>query len=291
MRSIIQNSWRDLSNINVRVKEAPIFILGNQKSGTSAIAGLLAELTNSSVSIDLRKDVWDPKFHEILQGEISFQKFLDRHRVDFSKDIVKEPNLTFLYQELLQKFPNSKFIFVIRDPRDNIKSILNRLSIPGNLKILTSEYMGVIPQSWKSILQNKGLKIENSDFTNYIESLANRWNLASNILLKNSGKVSDRICENKLKPGSIAFIRYEDFTEQKHIELVRLSLLLDLKPVNDITKKVNIQFQPRGKGSFTWVQKNINWEDFFGRENLSKIEDICSNNMKAFGYDTFNDLT
>ena len=39
--------------IGIKTHCSPIFILGNQKSGTSVIAGLLGELSNKKTSIDL----------------------------------------------------------------------------------------------------------------------------------------------------------------------------------------------------------------------------------------------
>ncbi|MFW5993131.1 MAG: hypothetical protein ACOCPO_03245 [Desulfohalobiaceae bacterium] len=36
------------------LQQEPIFVLGNQKSGTSAVAGLLGEMAGESVTIDTR---------------------------------------------------------------------------------------------------------------------------------------------------------------------------------------------------------------------------------------------
>ncbi|NEP45581.1 MAG: hypothetical protein F6K35_42755, partial [Okeania sp. SIO2H7] len=123
----------ELQTRTAKINPQPILVLGNQKSGTSAIAALLAEMTDLSVTIDLRKEIPNPTYDKIIKGELTFSEFVQLNKLDFSRDIVKEPNLTLLDRELAEYFPNSDFVFVIRDPRDNIRSILNRLQLPGNL--------------------------------------------------------------------------------------------------------------------------------------------------------------
>lgn len=239
---------------------APIFVLGNQKSGTSAIAALLAELTALSASIDLKREIEHPTYHRVKIGELSFSEFVKLNRLDFTKDIIKEPNLTFLYQELTDYFPRSKFVFVIRDPRDNIRSMLDRLHLPGNLSQLELTYCLEITPAWKLIINNHWLGIEGG---NYIEMLAARWNYTANIFWEHQNEM--------------VLIRYEDFLKDKSGELVRIANKLGLKPLRDINDKLDIQFQPRGN-------RDVKWEDFFGDENLRKIELICGEKMKLFDY-------
>ena len=243
---------------------APIFILGNQKSGTSAIAALLAELTALSAIVDLKKEIENPTYHRVKIGELSFAEFVKLNRLDFSKDIIKEPNLTLLYQELNDYFPRAKFVFVIRDPRDNIRSMLDRLQIPGNLSQLDQNHWQKITPAWELIINNQWLGIEGE---NYIEMLAGRWNYTTNIFWQHQDKM--------------ILTRYEDFLQDKIGELVRIANELGLKPLKDITDKVDIQFQPRGN-------REVKWEDFFGNENLRKIELICGDKMKLFGYQIHN---
>ena len=278
------NTWRDISNRNVVITNNPIFILGNQKSGTSAVAALLSELTNVSVCIDLRKEVWSPSYHEVLEGKITFARFVERNHVDFSKDIIKEPNLTFLHHDLFELFPSSKVVFIVRDPRSNIKSILNRLSIPGSLDSLTKEYRSTLPYAWKLILDNRGLDVKTDNKNSYIEALAYRWNFASNVLTKYLQVEACTSCNLTRRSGRYFLIRYEDFINDKVGELEKLAYGLELEPVNDISEKVNVQFQPRGENHVDWKRKDTNWKDFFGTNNLTKIETICQSNMEKFGY-------
>lgn len=257
---VLQEKFRtQFKIITATVNPHPILVLGNQKSGTSAIAALLGEMTGLSVSIDLRKEIDRPTYHQVKQGELSFAQFVKSHKLDFSRAIVKEPNLTLFYEELLDYFPQSQFVFVIRDPRDNIRSILNRLKIPGNLNKLSSEYQGEMTPAWDLIVDNRWLGLDGD----YIEMLAQRWNLMTDVFLNHSEQM--------------ILSRYEVFIEDKVGEIARLAQCLNLPQVNDIAAKVDIQFQPRGN-------KNVKWRDFFGEDNLNKIDRICEEKMKQLDY-------
>lgn len=242
------------------IHSAPILILGNQKSGTSAIAALLAEMTGLSLSLDLRKEIDRPTYHLVKKGELPFSEFVKINKLDFSREIVKEPNLTLFYEELADYFPQSKFVFVIRDPRDNIRSILNRLKIPGNLSQLEPQYCREMTPAWDLIVDNSWLGLKGE---NYIEMLAERWNYTADVFLKNSDQ--------------LILTCYEEFQKHKIGEIDRLAKKLELDQVNDISDKVDIQFQPRGN-------RNVKWHEFFGNDNLARIECICGERMNVFNY-------
>lgn len=246
--------------INAKVHPNPVFVLGNQKAGTSAIAALLAELTGFSVSIDLRQERYRPNYHNVKKGELSFSDLIKINKLDFSREIIKEPNLTLFYKDLKTYFPNSQFIFVCRDPRDNIRSLLNRLKIPGHLSVLEYESQQKITPAWKLIMDIPWIEYQGKS---YIERLAERWNFIIDVFLNNQEQFT--------------LIRYEDFIKNKEESIVHIAREIDLNPVNDISRKINIQFQPSGN-------RNIKWKDFFGDENLSKIEKICGDKMKILNY-------
>jgi len=257
LKPLAKKAWVVLT---VRINPNPILVLGNQKSGTSAIAALLAEMTGLSITIDLKSQINYPTYNQVYKGELSFSEFINNNRLDFSRDIIKEPNLTILHQELIEYFPRSKFVFVLRDPRDNIRSILDRLKLPGNLPGLKQEHWAKIPPAWKLILDCRWLGLEGE---NYIELLAARWSFMADVFLKSQDKMR--------------LICYEDFLKDKIGEITRLSQDLELKQVNDIADKVDIPFQPPGN-------RNVKWIEFFGHDNLACIDRICCQNMKQLGY-------
>lgn len=251
----------ELETIVAQVNPKPIIVLGNQKSGTSAIAALLGEMTGKSFHIDMMKANERNIYEYVKTGRISFDEFIKLNKLEFSKEIVKEPNLAVLYGQINQYFPQAKFIFVVRDPRDNIRSILDRFKIPGNLQQMRPEDQRSLVRSWPSVFDGRWLGLSGE---NYIEMLAARWNYMADIFWDNQ--------------SHILLLKYEDFLQDKMGELARLAETIGITPVNDISAKVNIQYQPAGGN------RNVKWRDFFGEDNLSRIELICGERMRRFEY-------
>ncbi|MCP8617493.1 sulfotransferase family protein [Salirhabdus salicampi] len=265
-RSIIhlpRNCKRFYLHKTSTVNPSPTFVLGNQKSGTSAIGALLAQLTDRSVAIDL-PGICEPVQPKLHRGDLSFQKFVQKNAYDFSKDIIKEPSLTFLYDELRTHFPNAKVVFIIRDPRDNIRSILNRVGIPGHLHNITDRkwrrQLKKAPKDWERVIDSRWMGVKGE---NYIEWMAHRWNVAADIYTQNK--------------DDMMFIRYEDFVKDKERAIRQLANELDLPHVHDISDKVDIQYQPAGN-------RNVKKHEFFGEHNLTRIHRICGDRMASFGY-------
>jgi len=240
-----------------KIKKDPVIVLGNQKSGTTAIAALLAEFGGLSATLDIP----DAKgFLKLIKKEITFDKLVKRNQYYFSKDILKEPSLTFFCDDLMRHFTRAKILFIIRDPRDNIRSILNRVNIRGNLIDIKPETFLQIKKSWQYAIDCTWLGLRKGT---YIEMLAERWNYAADVYLANYDKM--------------ILVRYEDFLKDKlfAIRILASKLLIDFK--NDISDKLDIQYQPKG-------DRDISWKQFFGKENLRKIEFICESRMKRLGY-------
>jgi len=248
----------------VKIEPAPIIVLGNQKAGTSAITALLGQATRQTYIIDILHRIQTPELREnLLNGKSELRKVILSNKHFFSKKIIKDPNLTFLYKDLINIFALPQFIFIVRDPRDNIRSILNRLRTPGDLNSLPPSFTNNWSDNlygWKMILEGKYPRVSGR---NYIEFLAERWNLATSTYLQNA--------------DSMVLVRYEDFLMDKENTIYNLARKVRLKPYSDISASVDTQFQPCGN-------TNISWLDFFGNKNLSCIESICKRNMKILGY-------
>jgi len=256
--------WRQidfLRGIFVNITSNPIFVFGNQKSGTTAISGLLSIMTQLPATLDIiplqHKDLSNLQY-----GKISFNQFVRKYRYNFSKKIIKEPSLTFFYDEVKKYFSFEKSIFVVREPKDNIRSILNRLNIRGDLKELNNTRF--LTPLWKQIIFNDWLGIQ---YNNYIESLAGRWQ-----------KAVDIYRENK---NDFVLVKYEDFLKNKVKTIEKIAEEFSLPIKNDITSVVDKPFQPAGNS-------NINILEFFGENNLRKIERICKKGMQLLNYDTMS---
>lgn len=237
-----------------------MFVFGNQKSGTSAIAALLARSCGLSVSLDMLQEIQRPTFHRVVAGEISFDDYVRRNRWEFSHAVVKEPNLTLLYEPLAARFPGAPMVFVLRDPRDNLRSLLNSLAIPGDLPVLEDRHRARTNPGWDLVLDNGYLGTFGE---HYIDQLAGRWVYCANVYRTHQSRIE--LC------------RYEDFQADKLAELARLAEAVGYPVVADVTAQLDVAFQPIG-------DRQVAWDAFFGRENLARIERICGETMEALGY-------
>jgi hypothetical protein len=259
LRNAIANIKTTLMTLGASVHPHPLIVLGNQKSGTTAIAALLAQMVDLPVSLDLKKEIRNPTIDHVRRGDMTFEQFIHRNRLDFSRDIIKEPNLTIFYDELAARFPDSKFVMVIRDPRENLRSILQRLDLRGDLDALSKEQMNGLPTAWRLVIDGNWLGL---DGDTYIDMLAARWNHTTDLYLRHSERTT--------------LVRFEDFLEDKVGVIRQLAGSVGLTEHCDITSRVDTPFQPPG-------DRNVKWSDFFG-SNLSRIEKICAEHMKRFDY-------
>lgn len=249
--------WRHVLNVASRPHPDPFFVLGNQKSGTTAIAALLSRATGLAATLDIQ----DFTVHEqdaLHAGQLSMQAFSEKHAHAFSKRIIKEPALSFLCRPLIGAFPRARGVWIVRDPRHNIRSILNRVGLPGDLGV--SPDLSGIPEAWRRILDNEWLGLES---TNYIGSMARRWNLA----VETYERHADRF----------VLVRYEDFVRDKATTIESLAATLGLSSVYDIRDMVDVQFQPKGSRSVPLL-------DFFGKKNLGIIHEVCGTKAEILGY-------
>lgn len=245
-------------------KEKKILILGNQKTGSTAIADLIAKRSNSSVMLDIKNVLSDPSWLlEQRYGLVDFSRFLFQNRSEFTPKILKEPSLTFFYPQLLNYFPNAGYAFIIRNPLENIRSILNRLKIPGDLDEINMEdwpELSYMP-TWKLALDSTWLGCPKG---NYIEALAYRWNVAANVYLENKDKMY--------------LIKYEAFLKDKKGVVDSACHYLGLEPVADISGFIDKQYQIKGSSG-------VNLAEYFGQRNYEIIKDICGSTASYFGYD------
>jgi len=244
-----------------------VIIAGMPKSGTTAISKLLGAATGMKVFSDpfYQLDQMGIKFREeIYSGELSLDSLWNRHQRVFSGEFVKDPNFPFLLSQIRVLFPNAKIVFILRDPRDNIRSILNRLKLPG--KIIGSEDLNVIKNNaaWHNLLTGKSPAVPGSG---YIEVLAWRWRKAAEAFLE-------------FKEFGIE-IRYEDFNKNKKSEINKLANKLGYTELFDINHLVDVQYQPKGDAK-------VDLDVFFGKPQLETIDRITGPILKEFGYEKHN---
>lgn len=240
-----------------------VFIFGMQKSGTSAIAGLLASRVGVSVTVDFPLEIYKPSFQEV-ENERDLQQFIRRNHRELSRCVVKEPNLTYLAHPLLRAFPNAHAIAVIREPAATIRSIFARLGIRGDTQdneplrqLATPGWDAVFDGAWQGF-----------GACGPVACMAQRWTRCAGIIDELGSRVHT--------------IRYEDFVSDKQGVVDRAAQAVSLEPKNCIENELDRQFQPRGQyaGSV---------QDFFG-PNLQVIADSTRDMSKRFGYAGLNDV-
>ena len=263
LRRVYQTVDHSVREWLASVNESPIFVLGNQKSGTTAIAVLLAERAGLSVTWDLTM-YHNSLVRKLYHGTAPIDRLVERAQLPFSKDVIKDPNLTFLYESLRERFPRATFVMVIRDPRDNIRSILNRLALPGGEESLNPERIDEMPEDWQLVMDGRWMGIEGG---NYVDHLSARWDRAARTYLEHQ--------------DDIELIRYEDFCQAKVTSIDGLVSRLGREKTNSIEEKVDRQFQPRGH------RRDMDWLSFCGTANLKRIERRCAKEMDEFRYDNF----
>lgn len=243
-------------------KTEPVFILGVQKSGTTAIAALLAEATGLPATLDITRAIKRPGTKILRKyGVEGFDDFIYRYRKEFSRKIVKEPGLTFDYECLKEFFPKARFVMIMREPKDNIRSILNRLKVPGNLKELD-------PEEWPELKRSPAWRI-NFDSSwlghwpeSYVDSLAYRWRLSAETYFN--------------QPEAFILIRYEDFLADKKGTVEELAQNLGFGVESDVAGKVDQQYQPKGMGV-------TDYEEYYGL-NIACIRRQCGELAGRLGY-------
>lgn len=241
-----------------------IIVAGMPKSGTTAIASLLAKAANVDVcsdpfyQLDTQKKV---AFRDqLFSGQLSIESLWKQHREVFRGAVVKDPNFPIFLSELKQFLPEAQFVFIVREPRDNIRSILSRLKIPGDPSEgshLASEVQG----TWGRVLNGVSPDMPGND---YLEKLAWRWRVSAERYLQNN--------------ESVHLIRYEDFRGDKQNQINRLAKDLGFANLSDIASLVDVQFQPKGN-------RPDSLREFFGQANLERIEAIVGPLLKEFGYE------
>lgn len=235
----------------------PIIVLGNQKTGSTAIAALLAR----SGRLSFRQDVppaWTCE-PALVRGDLSLAQFVQDQRYYFRKDVVKENALTFCLDQLRRLLPTARFVFTIREPVQNVRSILDRVGLPGRLRRL--DRIDAPSPAWHRVLDIRWL---GEDVDELIASLARRWVLTAEQVFP-------------LRDG-VQLIKYEDFCADKEASIRRLALRLGVAPDQSIRSIKDEPFQPKGD------HREVHPERFFGREALDVIQDICAPMRSALGY-------
>ena len=262
--SLLKNFRRRLQTLSTAAGTKPaVFFFGHQKSGTTAIAALFAELIGEPYHHDLFHSRGWLDNHEVLTGSLSVDDLVARAPKAFMRGVTKDPDFTFAMPQILEAYPSSPAIFIVREPKAMIASILGRLAIPGDAAGIDGYLDGLKPLErtlWQNILdcERQGLPPGN-----HIAALSHRWRIATEMFLQ---------CRDRC-----TLFRYEDFRADKTGSLETLANSIGREIRNDVSHRVDKQFQPRSK-------RPDDFRGFFGKTNFEMISSICDNRAEEFGY-------
>lgn len=234
-----------------------IFVLGNQKTGSTAIAHLLARYAGLSLCSYVRPMARYQKC--IVNGTLPLARFVQAQRYYFRAEVVKDNELTLFTDQVHEIFPHARLLYIVRDPYQNIRSILDRLDLPGQCQHLDT--LDIADGGWKMVVDNRwqGFRQEDS-----IRSLAMRWQQCAELAPEMTARC--------------LVIRYEDFLADKERKIAEVAGFFELGQVNEITDLCVKRFQPRGR------HRDLASEAFFSQEALDIIAKTCRDGMRRFGY-------
>lgn len=267
--------------------DRPVFVIGAPRSGTSLLYSILRTSPALAHWPGEAHEVWEADFHpalrewssNVLTAEDARGEAAERIRRSFllvagtrRRLIDKTPRNALRVDFVDALFPDALFVFLQRDGRDNVNSLINAWRTP---RYRTYELPrphsipGVDPKWWKFVLY-PGWK---ADTAGPVEVVAARqWHLSNDHALETG---------RRLDPRRWIPVRYEDLVERSVDEVARLARALDVEYAEPMRAKaaalsttpVNVVTPPeRGK-----------WR----RENPAEIEAILSliaPTMKTLGY-------
>lgn len=234
-----------------------VFVLGNQKTGSTAVAELLGAWGNLNAVTDI-PPLQSP--HATLANEPgAVTSFLQHFRFYFRHDLIKENALTPATDALLSVLPRARPIYVVRHPAHNIRSILDRVGLPGTPRAL--DRLDLSDWGWEPIVENRQFEGQPDD---HITALAQRWSATTAIYRRHQDRVS--------------LVRYEDFMADKEDCIRRLADRLDIPQKRDIRPLLDVPFQPRGR------HRSVPPASFFSGDALEIINRECAEGMAALDY-------
>ncbi len=254
-----------LDRLILRLSAPPrpgVFISGMPKSGTTAILKLMGLASGTATLNDpfYQLDMKGIQFRDALfDGQLKLGELMRRYPRIFRGALIKDPNLIFFYDDLSAAYPDAGWVFTIRDPRDNIRSILNRLRLPGRaaeLAPLISNTQG----AWRRVLEGRSPTLQGRD---PFERMARRWVAMA--------EIADRAGER------VVVSRYEDFMLDKETQIASLCRDVGLDPLHSIAEQMDVQFQPKG-------DRRAVWGEFYGPDELATIDAVCGPWLEKFGY-------
>ena len=267
--------------------DRPIFIIGAPRSGTSLLYAVLRTSSRLAHWPGEAHEVWEADYHPALRGwdsnALTSSDFdrdaAERIRRSFflvtgsrKRLIDKTPRNALRVPFVARVFPDAHFVYLMRDGRDNVNSLINAWRTPRYRTYELPEphaIPGVDPKWWKFVLY-PGWR---EDVKGPLEVVcAKQWVASNTLALEGAGAVDGA----RWTP-----VRYEDLVESPEAEVGRLMNALNLPYEDSVraraaatgTTAINVVTPPeRGK----WRRENP--------EEIGSVLDLIAPTMERMGY-------
>lgn len=295
--------WRSGPLALTQIERKLVWIMGSPRSGSSWLMHLLVEpprvvgisepligahvgLMTSTVAnvgiaqvldrprlLDLRTDpdyffaatqtrYWRPALRHLL-----LRRFMPQVPRSALRCVVHEPNGSEGADVLLSTLPKSRLLFLTRDGRDVVDSMLDA-SRPG---------------SWLDVVFGVGKERVGNARLAYVEEQAHRWRLRTAVV---------RAAYDNHDPASRYLVRYEDLLSNTVQELMKIYQWLAVEPPVNTVERVeerafsSIPEKDRGAGQFHRAASPGLWRQHMTIEEQRVCLDIMGEDLAALGYST-----
>jgi len=209
---------------------------------------------------DFYKNTWTFYLRKLILNRI-YAQFEDIDK----KIIIKEPNGSMGADNIIECTPNSKIIFVLRDGRDVIDSLVDARSKKG----------------WGTKLGAK--QINEGNKTQFIERHANLWRIRTELLLSLFENHPSNLCHK---------VKYEDLRKNTKEELEKIYKFLEIdvpqEKLDEIVSKYsfeNIPDSQKGSGKVRRSASPGKWKENFSEEEQKIMNEKMGETLKKLGYD------
>jgi hypothetical protein len=226
-------------------------VVGSESSGTTAVGSFLFEGTPGIRYFRESKRqswVWDA-YKRIHQGQATIR---DYPRLQLY-DAIKVPGFAMIIEPFRDGFPNTRVIYMVRDPRDFVSSAFRTWSAQG---VHDAAAIPWVTEDW--------LRLPSAD---PVERLCLRWRI---------------YLQTAMRAGDVDFVRYEDFAADKVATIRDLAAGLGL-PFSEerVMARKDEQvsrardYAPAGPGA---------WRDTLVDDQVRTIERLCEDEMRRWRY-------
>lgn len=187
------------------------------------------------------------------------EEVIASNRYPFSFDIMSAADAGSFLPQLKSALPEMRVVFLLRDPRDMICSVLERINKGDTSTIEVSDpHYRYLQTDWLGITE-----------PDPIRKLALRWN---------------KWLELARTMDGVLYVQYEAFIQDKQGTIADLAVRLGLPSKFDISGEMDRQMSKDGRD--IRIRGAGRWEQMLPEATARLIEETCREGMLAFGYST-----